>query len=186
MFLNQLVNKEIYCKNAFKGVCRGIGISLKTQSVKYLLCASSPAAPTDFSVAVSAVEAVGEDIRLTSLRPIFPKRCIRIFPDMPAYSYDGVYLGKVVNLEIKEFVATKLFTDENGVYPTIAIAACQDALILKAEQAYPLGQRIPAPALSLVTEKKDALVTKPILRTAIRQGDLVKLTLSLPPFNCVL
>ncbi len=186
MFLNDLVNKEIFSKNVFKGVCRGVGISLKTQAVKYLLCASSDGTTTDFSISTASVENIGERIMLNALRPIFPKRCIRIFPDMPTYSYDGSYLGKVYNLEMRDFVATRLFTDENGVYPITAIVACQDALILKAEQAYPLGQRIPTPALPLVTEKKDALVTKPILRAAIRKGALVKLTLSLPPFDCIL
>ena len=44
-------------------------------------------------------------------------------------------------------------------------------------------QRIPAPLLSSFTDKSEALVTKPILRVAIRNKSLIKLTLSLPPFN---
>ena len=36
---------------------------------------------------------------------------------------------------------------------------------------------------ALVTEKNDAVVTKPILKTAIKNKALIKLTLSLPPFR---
>lgn len=185
MLLSNLVEKSIYAGKNFKGVCMGVGLSLKSHSVKYLLCASVQAqnSAADFSVNVSAILSVDDCISLSSLRPVFPKNCVKIFIGLPIFSYEGVYLGKVRDLEIKNFVATKLFIGQNDSVPITAVAACGDAVILKKEQPYPLGQRIPAPILSLVTDKPDSVVTKPILRTAMAKGKLLKLTLSLPPFN---
>ncbi len=183
MFLKDLVNKEIVSGKNVKGVCRGVGVSLKSHAVKYLLCASAPSsADADFAVAVSAVEDVDKQIYLSQLRPVLPKSCARIFIGRPVYSFEGVHLGNVADLEIQGFIATRLYTDQAIAYPVNVITACFDAVILKKELPYPLGQRIPAPMLSLVTDKADAVVTKPILRTAIRKGALTKLTLSLPPF----
>ncbi len=181
MFLSAITDKEIVSGATKKGICRGVGVSLKSHAVKYLLCASD--GDTDFSVSASAVERVDEQITLSSLRPLFPKRCARIFIGRPVYSFDGAYLGKVVDLEIREFIATNLFTDQNERYPINAVFACRDAVIIKKEQPYPLGQRVPTPILPLFTEKKDAVVSKQILRTAIEKGKLISLTLSLAPFR---
>ncbi len=185
MFLQELVNKEIFSGKNAKGICRGVGISLKSHAVKYLLCASTPTATHggDFSVSTSAVERIEEGVFLTKLRPLFPKNCARVFLGCPIYSFDGVFLGNLTDLEMKGFAATQIFTDQATAYPVTAITACKDALILKREQPFPLGQRVPTPLLPLVTDKKDAVVTKPLLRTAIQNGALVKLTLSLPPFS---
>ncbi len=182
MFLKDLTDKEIISGKTSKGVCRGVGLSLKSHAVKYLLCASAQGANTDFSVSTAAVESVDTEITLSKLRPLLPKNCARIYIGRPVYSFDGVYLGNITDLEMQGFVATRLYTDQNIAYPISAVTACQDALLLKREQPYPIGQRIPAPLLPLVTEKKDGIVTKPILRTAIGKGALIKLTLSLPPF----
>jgi len=185
MFLTQLTDREITVGKTPKGVCQGVGISLKTQAVKYLLCASSSTSRARFAVPVSAVESVGEQIVLSRLRPVFPKNCACLFLHLPVYGFDGGFLGEVLDLAIKDFIATNLITSE-GEYPTNAITACADAVLLKKEQPFPIGQRIPAPMLSLLTDKTDGLVTKPILRTAIRKNTLVKLTLSLPPFRLYL
>ena len=183
MFLSHLVNKEIYTGKTPRGVCLGVGISLKNQAVKYLLCANAPNARAQFAVPVSAVERVAETIQLSRLRPVLPKNCVCLFPDIPIYAYDGTFLGNVVDLEMTEFVATVLYTDGNEDFPASAIAACADAVLLKKEQPYPLGQRIPAPFLPLFTDKADGVVSKPLLRSAIRKNTLIKLTLSLPPFS---
>ncbi len=181
MFLTQLTDREIIVGKTQKGVCQGVGISLKTQAVKYLLCASSSTSRARFAVPVSAVEGVGEQIVLSRLRPVFPKNCACLFLHLPVYGFDGAFLGEVLNLELKDFIATNLITSE-GEYPANAITACADAVLLKKEQPFPIGQRIPAPMLSLVTDKKDSVVTKPILRTAIEKRALIGFTLSLPPF----
>ncbi len=186
MKLTDLINKEIVVGKSVKGYCRGVAISLKSYAVKYLLCASAPYSEADFALSVGSVKEIGEQIVLSSLRPLLPKNSAKIFIHRPVYSADGVYLGKITDLTLRDFTATHLFTDQKERYPVSAVVASQDALLLKREQPFPLGHRIPAPVLSLFTDKKDGLVTKPVLRTAIGQGALLKLTLALPPFQAEL
>jgi sporulation protein YlmC with PRC-barrel domain len=184
MKLSDLCEKSIYTNKAFQGICRGVGLSLKSHAVRYLLCASTPTQMgTDFSVGVNAVTEVNERILLSRLRPASPKGCAKIAIGLPVYSFEGGFLGTVTDLDLFDFTATTLYTDRGDSFPITSIFACSDAVILRKEQPYPLGQRIPAPLLSLVTDKSDGVVTKPILRTAIEKGSLVKLTLSLPPFS---
>ncbi len=183
MFLNALVNKEIIVGKTVKGYCRGVGLSLKNNMVKYLLCSLRPTADVDFVVSASSVQSVGESIALSALRPVFPKGYAKVVLGRPAYLVDGVYLGKITDLAMEDFVATYLYTDQGGEYPVTSIMASQDAILLKREQPFPLGQRIPAPLLSTFTERRDGLITKPILRTAIGQGRLLRLTVALPPFG---
>lgn len=184
MLLSDITNKKLFVNTTPRGVCRGIGLSLKSHAVRYLLCASTNAQDdaVDFSVNVSAVSAIEDSVQLARLRPVFPKSCVKIFIGRPIYSYDGIFLGEVADLEIKDFIATRLFSSRGEIYPITTVTACSDAVILKKEQPYPLGQRIPAPILPFYTDKSDSVVTKPILRGAIEKGALVKLTLSLPPF----
>ena len=184
MKLSNLHEKSVYVGKTLRGVCRGVALSLKSQAVKYLLCASTlTQTSTDFSVGVSAVTEIGESIRLSRLRPAYPKNCAKISIGLPVYSFEGGYLGVVEDLELRNFVATRLFTDRGDVFPITSLFACSDAVILRKEQPYPLGQRIPSPILPILTDKTEALVTKPLLKTALQKGALVKLTLSLPPFN---
>lgn len=184
MNLSDLNEKSIYVGKTLRGVCRGVALSLKSHTVKYLLCASTLTQNnTDFSVGVSAVTEIGDTILLSRLRPAYPKNCAKISIGLPVYSFEGGYLGVVEDLEIRDFIATRLFTDRDEVFPITSIFACSDAVILRKEQPYPLGQRIPATLLPIVTDKTEGVVTKPVLRTALSKGALVKLTLSLPPFN---
>ena len=184
MKLSQLHGKSLFVGNTFRGVCRGVALSLKSQAVKYLLCASTQTqSVTDFSVGVSAVTEIADGIQLSRLRPCYPKSCAKISIGLPVYSFEGGYLGVVTDLDLNDFVATKLYTDRGDVLPLTSVFACSDAVILRKEQAYPLGQRIPATLLPIVTDKTEGVVTKPVLRTALSKGALVKLTLSLPPFN---
>ncbi|MBQ7879918.1 MAG: hypothetical protein IJ317_04650 [Clostridia bacterium] len=178
MLLSDLVEKSVYIGKNLKGVCLGIGVSLKTYAVKYLHCANAATynplrARIDFSVPVSAVESVSDGaIRLSRLRPVYPKNCTSIFLSRPVYSGDGAYLGYVTDVDLHDFTATRLFTDVNKSYPFSAIRAYADAVILCKTQVYPLGQRIHA-----------CLVTKPLLKKAIAERTLIRLTLSLPPFH---
>ncbi len=184
MFLSELTDKIILSGKTPKGVCLGVGVSLKNFTVKYLLCASSPTSTVpDFAISVAAVESVDENVRISKLRPLIPKNCARIFLGKPVYAFDGIYLGKVVDLALQNFTATHLFTDQNIRYPMSAVTACFDAVLLKREEPYPIGQRIPAPLLYVANEKNAALVTKPVLRSAMQKGALIRLTLSLPPFQ---
>ena len=196
MFLSQFIGKPVLVNGETRGVCLGVGLSLKSYAVKYLFCSSvgnsanvggASAASVDpvpdFAVSTAAVCELGNAIRLTHLRTVCPKACVRVFPRRPVYSADGAFLGALADLELRDYVATRLFTDRNVSFPVSAIAVCADAVFLRKDQPYPLGQRIPAPLLSLVSDKKDGLVTRPVLRGAIEKGALVKLTLSLPPFG---
>lgn len=199
MFLSDITEKAVYVGKTPRGICRGVGLSLKSHAVKYLLCSSlrSDSNPSyeavknaaisplisDFSVNAAAVKSVDDTIVLSRLRPVFPKNCAKISIGCPVYSYDGVFLGNIADVELQDFIATRLFTDRGVSYSVLSISACSDAVILRKEQPFPLGQRIPAPLVSIFSDKSDALITKPILREAIRCGGLIRLTLSLSPFR---
>ena len=182
MFLSQLIEKEIRVGNTVRGVVKGVGISLKSYEVKYLLCAGLSATRPSFAISIRSVTDRGDYLSIPRLRPLLPKYCACIFFNLPIYSFEGEYLGELNDLTINNFVATSLSTNKDTTFPISSIAACTDAILLKKEQPYPIGQRIPAPLLPQVTNKADGVVTKPILRAAIQKSSLIKLTLSLPPF----
>ena len=178
MKLSELSEKSIYTNTTFQGVCRGVGLSLKSQAVRYLLCASSPTqATTDFSVGVNAVTEIRDRILLSRLRPASPKGCAKIAIGLPVYSFEGGFLGTVADLDLYDFTATTLYTNRGESFPVTAIFACSDAVILRKEQPYPLGQRIPVP-----NEDTTNVVTKNTLKRAIADNKLISFTLSLPPF----
>lgn len=185
MFLSDIVGKNIYVGKNLRGVCLGIGFSLTNRAVKYLLCSDTPTQKqrTDFAVSVSAVENLGAMISLNKLRPVHPKRHAKIFLDRPVFSSDGNFLGNVEDLEFRDWTAINLFTDQNECYPVLSISACSDAVILRNDFTYPIGQRVPLHKLSFYTEKPDPTVTKLLLKTAIQKRALIRLTLSLPPFR---
>ncbi|MBQ8308706.1 MAG: hypothetical protein IJX96_02620 [Clostridia bacterium] len=182
MRLIDFIGKNVYAGSIFKGICLGVGISPKNFAVKYLLCSSLGERP-DFCVNVSAIEEIDENIYLSRLRPVFPKNCAKIFMDLPIYSQDGAFLGHIADLEMQNYVALQIFTDRGSSISVSLLAACRDAVIVRKETSYPLGQRIPAPVVSEIFDKKETLVTKSNLRQAIQKGALIKLTLSLAPFR---
>lgn len=182
MLLSHLINKNICSANTVKGCCKGVGISTKNAKVKYLLCASTNHSATDFAINASSVTDVEDEIAISALRPVFPKSCIKLFIGLPVFSYEGAYLGNLTDLSFDDFVATEFYTNRKKAYSVQNIFACNDAILLKKEQVYPLGQRIPAPVVSRFSNKSDSVVTKPYLRLAMSKGNLIKLTLSLSPF----
>lgn len=192
MFLSELVLKNVCVRETPRAVCLGVGISLKNYTVKYLLCNSTPAqsgslsqdCQADFCVNVSTLQSRSDvALTLSTLRPVFPKNCAKIFIGKPVYTQNGRHLGVIADMEIVNGVATKLFTEKTA-YPITAICAVSDAVILRKEQPFPLGQRIPAHLVFDFSEKNEPLVTKSVLRKAIAKSSLIKLTLSLPPFHC--
>ena len=184
MKLSNLQDKNIFTGKTLRGVCRGVAISLNSQAVKYLLCSSaSTQTATDFAVSSSCVTDVGQSISLSRLRPVYPKNCAKISIGLPVYSFEGGFIGYLSDLEIHNFVATRLFTDRGESFPTTELFACSDAVILRKNQPYPIGQRIPTSLISILTDKKEGVITKPVLRAAIAKGALIKLTLALPPFQ---
>ncbi len=194
MQLSQLTEKKVRVGKAVRGTCVGVGISLKSRAVKYLLCSSrqsssnSHSGPVgenpDFAVGINSVEKISEDeISLSHLRAVFPKNCAKISIGKPIYSDEGIYLGKVVDMEMKDFTALRLFTDKGTAYSSLFLAACSDVIILRKEQPFPLGQRVPAPLVFSFLKKNERVVTRSVLRAAVQSGNLLKLTLALPPFQ---
>lgn len=183
MLLSQLIGKEIVVGNTPRGSVKGVGISLKTHAVKYLLCAGTNPSRALFAIPINSVTSFGEHLLLPRLRPVFPKHCACLFFNLPIYSCYGEHLGHLQEVTINHFTATTLHTDKGIILPISAVNACSDAILLKREQPFPLGQRVPAPILSTVSGKREGVVTKPVLRAAIQQNALIKLTLSLPPFS---
>ncbi len=187
MQLNTLVNKPLLMGNCRRGICIGFAVSLKTRTVKYLLChsdAPSSKQKTEYAVAVSSVVSIQENaIFLARFRSAYPKNCIRLFLDTPVYTHNGIYLGKLLHVTSENWLIQTLSTDEKQSFALSAVFACNDAVILRKTSTYPLGQRIPAPAVSAFLDKKEQTVTKSVLKNAIENKTLIRLTLSLAPFS---
>ncbi len=184
MFLTECIHKPLFVNNATRGLSLGAGFSLKSGAIKYLFCAENPASPThDFAIGFSSIKAVQPNgVHLSRLRPVLPKNCVRLFLDTPVYSHDGAFKGNITDGEVVNFKLTKLFTDKGFSFPLSAISAYLDAVILKKSLPYPLGQRIPTPAVPLLN-KQDTTVTRAVLKGAIENETLIRLTLSLAPFS---
>ncbi len=181
MKLSNLIGKSVYAGSKRRGVCEGVGISLKSGAVKYLFC-SAPKGRTDFCVNVSAIEEIDEEIYLSRLRPVFPKSTVKILLGLPVYTDEGVFLGNVRDMEMDAFIALRLETDNGERFPVFHIAACTDAILLRKKPPYPIGQRIPAHVVSDIFQNSETIVSRANLRHAIEKGALIKLTLSLAPF----
>ena len=189
MFLSQLIHKSIFSANTFRGMCVGIGVSQKNYAIKYLLCGNEPTytsqKPTlDFALNYSSITK-HEDNKLVfaSLRPVLSKNCTKLFLGLPIYTNNGDFLGYLYDVELENNCAVKIFTDKGTFYSFSCISAVSDAIILRKTQLYPLGQRIPAPVVPVDGIKTESLVTRPVLQKAIKGNHLIKLTLSLSPFD---
>lgn len=181
MKLSNLIGKSVYAGSKRRGVCEGVGVSLKSGTVKYLFC-SATSGRTEFCVNVSAIEEIDDEIYLSRLRPVFPKSAVKILSGLPVYTSEGVFLGNVTDMEMDSFVALHLETDKGKRFSMTHITACTDAILLRKKPPYPIGQRIPAPILSDILQGSDIFVSRSSLREAIEKGALIKLTLSLAPF----
>ena len=181
MELSYLIGKSVYAGSKRRGVCEGVGVSLKTGAVKYLFC-SATSGRTDFCVNVSAIEEIDEEIYFSRLRPVFPKNAVKILSGLPVYTDEGTFLGNVKDMEMDSFIALHLETDKGERFSVLHIAACTDAILLRKKPPYPIGQRIPAPVLSDIFQSGEMIVSRSNLRRAIEKGALIKLTLSLAPF----
>ncbi len=186
MLLSQLVHKEIRHREKARGVCLGVGITLKNHALKYLLCRSEADpcwASADLYVHANALAVLSStSLSLHAFRPVAPKTHAKLFIGKPVYTQNGESLGRLKDVEFCNLTATRLFT-EKGSFPIRSVFAVSDAIILRKEQPFPLGQRIPAPMLSDFSQKNEPVVTKSVLRKAIAKSSLIRLTLSLPPFQ---
>ena len=168
-----ILQNVVYVNQTPRGKINQLGVSLKTGAIKYLFCATDTR--EEFAVNANAIRSIEEFcIRLSSLRPVIPKNIVKISIGLPVYAFTGVYLGKISEITRENMRVTALITDKNAVLPFSAVLACADAIILRKNLPYPLGQRIPAPTMQVIT--------RPILQNAIAEKNLIKLTLSLAPF----
>ncbi|MBQ7924398.1 MAG: hypothetical protein IJ329_03735 [Clostridia bacterium] len=180
MFLSQLIGKTLIFDKTPRGVCLGAGVSLKSKMIKYLFCSSdttvSATNNADFVLPIGSLASFSEDaLFLARLRPVLPKPCGKLYIGLPVYNAEGASFGFLSDVELQNYVAIRLFTDKNIRLPFSSIAALADAVILRKPQPYPLGQPIP--------DDSESLVTKQVLRNAVQNQTLIKLTLSLPPFQ---
>ncbi len=168
-----ILQNIVYINQTPRGKIHQIGVSLKTGAIKYLFCATDTR--EEFAVNANAIRCIEEfRIQLSSLRPAVPKNIVKISLGLPVYAFTGVYLGKINEIARGNMRVTALITDKNAVVPFSAVLACADAVILRKNLPYPLGQRIPAPTAEVIT--------RPVLKNAIAEKNLIKLTLSLAPF----
>lgn len=173
--------KEIYVKRKKKedyfhekrGKCFGVFVSKKTGEIKYLFCSLDN--DQELCVPASAIEFLDEDlggIYLKNLRAAVPKQCAKLTPFLPVYSLEGRYLGRLDDVFAENLTATKLLVGKQK-YPVLFIDAATDALLLKS-QPYPVGEW---------SETEESNVSKKLLKDKIRDGALIRFTLSLPPFK---
>ena len=133
MLLSKFVNQPIH-----KGICKGLGFSLKNGKIKYLLCASAQnCSMPDFAIRFSAVEKFFP-LTLFSLRPVVPKQCAKLILGMPVFSSDGVHLGALNDVEFDEFQILRIFTDKGLVFPFLSIFASSEAVIMRKNLLFPL------------------------------------------------
>ena len=178
MRLSQLLGKSLILDKTPRGVCVGVGVSLKNKSLKYLFCRTEQTVKdteTALVLPIDALASISENaLYLSRLRPILPKSCIKLSLHLPVYNAEGNFLGRVIDAEFQNYALSALFTDTNARYPVSAIGALADAVILRKPQPYPIGQPL---------SPQGNFVTKQILRKAVNENSLIQLTLSLPPFE---
>ena len=138
----------------------------------------------DFSVNASSVLRVDEQaILLSRIRATLPKNCVKLFQSLPIYTDNGQFCGELCDGELNDFQLLHLTSNQGLSFPVNTLSAVSDAVILKKNPPYPIGQRIPAPVALDIYAKNEPLVTRSALRFAIEKKSLIKLTLSLPPFH---
>ena len=181
MLFSNLYSTPIQSKNPVLGFIRGIGFSSKNGKVKYLFCAKEPnATKTDFTInALPFLQNLPTQKR--TIRPLLPKNCFQLYPNIPFYTLDGVQVGFLADAIIENGILTAILSDNGLRFSLQDILACADAIIVRKKQVYPLGQPVPTPILSL--KNPNATVTKPLLKKAIKKGNLIRFTLSLSPFQ---
>lgn len=176
MLFSQFISKILYLDGDARGVCLGVGVSKKNFAIKYLLCSHGDCSRPDFALPVSSLQSIGiHALTLSRIRPAIPKNVFKFLPNKPVYSQDGVYLGVLQDVEFENGVATKLILKPNAQISFSCVQAVADAILLRKNPNYPLGQRIPSDS--------QTLVTKTLLKRTIEQNGLINLTLSLPPFS---
>ena len=175
MLLSSLIRKSLIFDKTPRGVCIAIGIAPKNKRIKYLFCSpleSGQNTPSYFALPLTALSSISEhSLILSRMRPVLPQNYLQLTLGMPIYSESGKYLGSLIDVKFSQRLATSLQT-ESGWHNFSRVLAIGDAVILRREQPYPIGQ-----------PTQENFVTKHTLKKAVKEQSLIKLTLSLPPFS---
>ncbi len=182
MLLTALIGKRLAVEQTPRGFCVGIGINKKSGRIKYLLCANEENGQTHFAVPYSLLIAVHADVlQLSKIRAVLPTQCVSIYLSLPVYTAQGASLGALQDGEIVHGALEWLYVDGERL-PYTRVTAVGDAILLQSPLRFPLGQSIPAPYVE-VYKLSTSTITKNVLKNAIQSQSLIRLTLSLAPFN---
>ena len=169
-----IITKTIHLNDAPRGICCALGVSLKTGLIKYLYCKTDDGA--EFAINATALTSVTPfSLLCSTLRPVIPKNAVKLFLGQPVYASTGKFLGNLTAVKQDCLRVLSLTTSQKCTFPLQCVGACNDAIILRKQLPYPLGQRVHTPTKQCVT--------RPLLRTAIAQNELIQFTLSLAPFH---
>ena len=169
-----IITKTIHFNDSPRGICRALGVSLKTGIIKYLFCKTDDGA--EFAINATALSSVTPfSLLCSTLRPVIPKNAVKLFLGQPVYAPNGKFLGNLTAVKQDGLRVLSLTTSQKTTFPLQCVGACDDAIILRKKLPYPLGQRVHTPTKQCVT--------RPLLRTAIAQNELIQFTLSLAPFH---
>ncbi len=165
MFLHELEGKNIFTAKKICGICKGIGVRVKSGQIKYLFCEN---AQSLFFLPVSTVKDVKEGgIVCKRFTPVFPQNAGIITLQKPVYSTEGKSLGAIKDVEWSKWSLLRIFT-EGKTYSPLSLFAVDDAVIVKKKPPFPLGE----------TLKNENVVTRATLKKSIAEGKLIRLTLS--------
>ena len=172
IYVKRKKGEEFYYEK--RGVCFGVYVAKKTGTVKFLLCSLDD--DKTATLPVGAVEHIHEssgDLYLKNLRTALPPdQYVRLTPFLPVYSCEGKYLGRLDDLFSEGFTVTKLAVGKEK-YPAVFIDGASDALLLKS-MPYPIGEW---------SKREEIGVSRKLLKEKIKRGELIRFTLTLPPFE---
>ena len=173
-----LIGQNVFVNNEIKATVLGVYLAKKYPAVKQLHC--KLLSGEEFCLSLNGATVDDTGVHVQKLRACLPCDYVKLTRGVPIYDEKGVLQGVLSNVEVKNGVPVS-FIGQNGIrYPYSMLKSAADALILKKKPTFPLGEPIHS-----YTKDKNAypFVSKKTLTNAIKKGELVKLTLSLSPFE---
>lgn len=174
----QILGKNIYVNDEVKGLVTGVYLSKKYPFIKQLSCRLLTG--EEFCISALGVVLDNKGVRFDKLRASIPGDYIKLTKGAPIYDEKGVFLDALQNVEIKDGLLLSFVGQKEKRYPYSAAKAVCDAVILGKKPLFPLGEPLPAP---LKQKNSSPFVKKSTLISALKKGELIKLTLSLSPFD---
>lgn len=166
MFLHELEGKNIHTAKKLHGICKGVAVRIKSQKIHYLYCEN--AEKQSFFLPVSTIKSVEEEgIMLKKMQPA-PLNLPILSTQKPVYLQEGIFLGRVQDVRIDNWKITQIILEDKS-YSSLCITALSDALLLKKAPPFPLG----------CVTKEGEIITRTLLKQAVKEGRLISLTTSL-------